>query len=97
MSAPPVIIQAYEAAIMKAGHLIITFDADDDFAPKGDLVSADVHGNGALALTWSNGTIALLPDVGMTAALAKSAASAPEISVRWVADGLFRGSEFRRP
>jgi len=97
MSTTPVIIESYEAAIMKNGALILTFDADDDFLPRGDLTSATVCGNGALALRWANGVTVLLPDVGMNAALAKSAASAPVVDVRWTADGLFRGSEFRRP
>jgi len=92
-----IVVESYEAAIMKSGRLVLTFDAPDDFLPRGDLVSATVGGNGMLALTWSNGVGVLLPDVGLNAALAKSAAMAPEISVRWVADGLFRGSELGRP
>jgi hypothetical protein len=43
------------------------------------LVSAVANGNGMLALTWSNGVVALLPNVDLNAKLAECAASAPVV------------------
>ena len=87
------VIEAYECTRMKRGDVVLTFDADE-LRPIGILVSANVDARGILTLSWDDGTQALLPDV--RGRMADIVASAPTLSVRWVADDLLRASDLRR-
>jgi hypothetical protein len=88
----PVVIEAYEATLLKSSAIVLTFDTDD-FAPAGNLISAEIE-SGMLILEWADKTRAMLPD-GRDK-LAAYITAAPTISVRWLADGLLRGADFAR-
>jgi hypothetical protein len=86
------VAESYECTRCKDRRVVFTFDADD-FAPAGDLISADIK-HGVLALTWADKTRAMLPDVRDR--LAACVVEAPTISVRWLSGDLLRGADLTR-
>jgi hypothetical protein len=89
----PLVVEAYECTRTKRGGIVLTFDPPDGFMPAGDLISAITDAHGTLTLTWASGNCARLP--GINAKLAGWIAGAPVVSVRWMSDGLLRGSDLR--
>ncbi len=87
-------VERWEARVEKqSGRMVITFDGPDDFQPAGDEVVVTVNRkSGVLELAWARGGRARLLDGGR---LADVLVAAPEIDVRWTADGLFRGASVR--
>jgi hypothetical protein len=87
------VVESYECTRMKCGDVVLTFDSDE-LQPVGILVSANIDARGVMALEWSDGTRALLPDVRDK--MAAFIAAAPTLSVRWLADDLLRASDLRQ-
>jgi hypothetical protein len=87
---PALIVEHWEAATLRAGGMRITFDADDEFRPAGDVIKASQDsGTGAMVLTWADGTTAWILDGG-------DLDVSGGLEVRWFADRLLRGAEFHR-